>query len=319
MTVQDAYQVPAGEDDGADHAAASADPRDPPGLPEPPDLRDVPEHDGPARELPERDDRWGRRERHAMTVLRSSDPGRVSVHARITLSPSDDQPDADEAARWDRRGHLANLSRVAKEVQIVFDPSGAVRFVDNEIRWALGYQPHEFVARFGPEFVHPEDLLVHQDAWSIASKAFGARSRAEFRLRHADGTWRSFEASYQNLVNDPMTGGIGLHLRDVTDRRSAQEALQASEERFRQLAENIDEVFWMNDPASGSLLYVSPGYERICQRSVEALYRNPRLWLEAVHPDDRERVRIAARERLVAGGYNEEYRVLRPDLSLIHI
>ncbi len=94
------------------------------------------------------------------------------------------------------------------------------------------------------------------------------------------------------------------------------EALRESELRFRQLAENIYEVFWMTDPSKEQMLYVSPAYAQIWGRSCENLLASPQSWLEAVHPDDRPRVRLAAITKQVTGEYDEEYRIIRPDGSL---
>ncbi len=89
--------------------------------------------------------------------------------------------------------------------------------------------------------------------------------------------------------------------------------LQETLERFRQLAENIREVFWLTDPEKNSILYVSPAYERIWGRSCESLMKEPRGWLEAIHEADRERVREAATSKQAAGTYDEQYRITRPD------
>jgi PAS domain S-box-containing protein len=93
------------------------------------------------------------------------------------------------------------------------------------------------------------------------------------------------------------------------------EALRESEERFRQMADNIQEVFWMTDPAKRLTLYVSAAYETIWGHSRESLYTDPLAFLAAVHPDDRARVE-AALARQASGDYDEEYRILRPDGSL---
>ena len=95
-----------------------------------------------------------------------------------------------------------------------------------------------------------------------------------------------------------------------------EQELQDSELRFRQLAENIREVFWLTDQAKEKILYVSPGYEEIWGRTCESLYAAPRQWIEAVHPDDRERVAEAAQSELARGGYDEEFRIVRPDGSI---
>lgn len=100
------------------------------------------------------------------------------------------------------------------------------------------------------------------------------------------------------------------------ERVLAEEALRESEERFRQIAENIEEVFWITDPTKNQILYISPGYELIWGRRCADVYDSPKSWMEAIHPDDRARVMEAALTKQVAGTYDEEYRIVRPDGSI---
>jgi len=93
---------------------------------------------------------------------------------------------------------------------------------------------------------------------------------------------------------------------------AAERALRRSEEQFRQIAETIDEVFWMTDAKTGAMLYVSPAYDRIWGRSREDLYARPEAWLDAVHEEDRGRLA----SRLSRGATSEPmepYRIERPD------
>jgi len=73
------------------------------------------------------------------------------------------------------------------------------------------------------------------------------------------------------------------------------------------------EVFWINDPAQAQVLYVSPAYETLWGRTCQSLYESPQSWLEAIHPDDRDRVLHAVLTRQASGGYDEEYRIVQPD------
>jgi two-component system cell cycle sensor histidine kinase/response regulator CckA len=100
------------------------------------------------------------------------------------------------------------------------------------------------------------------------------------------------------------------------ERLRAEQLLRASEERFRQVVENIHEVFWLTDPDKNVLHYISPGYEQIWGRTCESLYQSPRAWLDAIHGEDRQRVFDAALTKQSIGEYDEVYRVIRPDGSV---
>jgi PAS domain S-box-containing protein len=94
-------------------------------------------------------------------------------------------------------------------------------------------------------------------------------------------------------------------------------ALRESEQRFRQLAENIREVFWMVDPRAQRVLYVSPAFEQVWGQSCESVYANAGAFLEAVHEEDRPRVIAAyAGEIGAEPPLEDEYRIVRPDGSI---
>ena len=114
--------------------------------------------------------------------------------------------------------------------------------------------------------------------------------------------------------NDPLR--VVVAHENITERKLTEEALRESEERFRQIAENIQEVFWITDTAKHNVLYISPAYEHIWGRSCASLLNAPQNWLEAVHPDDRDRVQRAIVTQQTAGAYDEEYCIIRPDGSL---
>lgn len=97
-------------------------------------------------------------------------------------------------------------------------------------------------------------------------------------------------------------------------RQQFEHELAESETRFRQLAENIGEVFWVLDVRTNALLYTSPAFEQLWGESVEALMADPALWLRSIHPDDLARVEQALRDRPY-GAYRADYRIIRPDGS----
>ena len=117
------------------------------------------------------------------------------------------------------------------------------------------------------------------------------------------------------LLKGQVSGNLLVRsMRYAIERQRSEEALRQSEERFRQLAENIQEVFWMSNANSHQLLYVSPAYEKVWGRSLASLYAN-QTWMETIHPSDRNRVQTAYFEKALLG-YEQKYRIIRPDGSI---
>jgi len=130
-----------------------------------------------------------------------------------------------------------------------------------------------------------------------------------------DGTEFPVEISLSPLETEEgmvVTSAI----RDVTNRKRAEEALRESEERFRQMADTLPEVTWITDLEPEQVRYTSPSFERIWGLSVEDLYKNPRLWTETIHPEDRERVATTFMKWITGEpvDYHDiEFRIVRPN------
>jgi len=102
-------------------------------------------------------------------------------------------------------------------------------------------------------------------------------------------------------------------LRDISRRKLAEAALRESEERFQQMATNIQEIFWMLDTENMKVLYVNPAYETITGRSCESVREDPKSYEEVILPEDRVRVLSRLGESVQTGHLDEEFRIIRPD------
>lgn len=117
--------------------------------------------------------------------------------------------------------------------------------------------------------------------------------------------------AYPIRHNSTVTGAV-VTFFDITEQKNTQQALWESEKIFRDMAENIQNVFWMASPDHRQIIYVSPAYEGIFGRTCQSLHDDPSSWLTAIHPDDRHHVLQAITTDRVTS-YDREYRIVRPD------
>lgn len=161
-----------------------------------------------------------------------------------------------------------------------------------------------------------ELFAAHQAAAGIRSVLAGRATSFSIEYpSHSAAQQRWFLLKVTALGNDHLKGVIVMHL-DVTAERQVKETLHASEARFRQMAENIHDVFFLEDAVDNRMIYVSPAYEEIWGRSCESLYADPDSWRAAIHPDDRVATHEKYNEHKLVGQFELEYRIVRPDHSI---
>ena len=131
------------------------------------------------------------------------------------------------------------------------------------------------------------------------------------RHRTKDGRAIDVEINARRIIVDGRPLWLTL-VNDITDRKRAEAALRESEEQFRQLANNIPQAFWITNLGHRETTYISPAAANLTGRTLEELYRNPRALVGSIHEEDRRRVYLA-RKTAIDGGYDQTYRVVKPD------
>ena len=212
-----------------------------------------------------------------------------------------------EAELRESEERFRNMADTAPVMIWVTGPDGLCTFVNRTWLNFTGRTLEQEVGIGWAACVHPDDRERNHEAFRAAFNAHQT-FQVESRWRRADGEYRLVLctgvprfASGGNFV-----GYIGSKI-DITDLQS--------EKRFRQLAENIDEAFWMLDIGTERVLYVSPAFEKIWGITTAELYRNRNLLIDTVHPDDRDRC-TAFFSRLKSEPCEETYRIVRPDGSI---
>ena len=162
--------------------------------------------------------------------------------------------------------------------------------------------------------VAPIVSLIHVYGWICLSGKLGADEFSAEDERLLEILSAQAGRIYEN-------GSLYLEIKqhadqlqvEVGERERAVEELSESELRFRQLAENIDEAFFLVDPRSGQFLYISPAFQAIYGRSCASIHAAPRSWLDLVHPDDRWQAMAIFSPANARSPFDHEYRIVRPD------
>ncbi len=110
-----------------------------------------------------------------------------------------------------------------------------------------------------------------------------------------------------------LPGRHVLVICDVTERTQAELFLRQSEERFREMADNIAEVFWRMDARTQEITYVNRAYTTITGHDIETLRGSPSAYQELIHPEDRIRILARLRDLATSGTLDEEFRFIRKD------
>ena len=204
------------------------------------------------------------------------------------------------------------LVEVASDIIYRTDASGRFRYVSPVALKVLEYETGDLIKQNYLTVVRPD---WHEAARSFYTDQFARRVQStyfELPLLSRSGREIWIGQHVRLIEQSGQIVGFQAIARDVTDRRRTEDALRESEERFRQLTETIDDVFWLTDAAKTEMIYLSPSFESVWGRPREPIYRNPHAWLDSVEPTDRPRVEEALPLQ-PTGGYDLEFRIIRPD------
>jgi two-component system, cell cycle sensor histidine kinase and response regulator CckA len=242
--------------------------------------------------------------------------GRAAAEFTLVLLTDITERERQEASRKAVESRSQAIFEAALDCIITIDHESRILEFNPAAERTFGHQRRNVLGRKLTEVIVPPDLREAHRQGMARYLATGERRvldrRIEITGMKADGTLIPVELSIVRIRASAPPVFTGF-LRDITERKRAEEDLRQSEARFRQLADSIHEVFWLTTPDKDQVLYVSPAYERVWGRSCEGLYASPRDWLDAIHPEDRPAVLKAATHDQARGEYDVEYRIERPD------
>jgi PAS domain S-box-containing protein len=240
-----------------------------------------------------------------LSVLR--DPAGQPTYHVVQAEDVTERRKAEEA-----RAFLAAIVESSEDAIIAYSLDGTILAWNRGAEKVFGYSAAEAVGKQASMLVPPERLARLKDVHDRVMRGEVVSQWEGLCLRKGG---RRFHASVTGFPVRNSAGeveAVSAIVRDVTEDRLAQRALEASEEKFRQLAETIREVFWIIDPATDRVLYVSPAYEHIWGRSCASVYQQPGSQREAIHAEDRARAWLSFARQAQGEPVESEYRIRTP-------
>ncbi len=214
-----------------------------------------------------------------------------------------------------RRNRLQEFERVVEGVE------AGVIVVDRDYRYVianrafLGYRGMEraqLIGRSVAELMKPgvfETTIKHKLDECFRGKIVKFEKRYEYPALGE----RDFFVSYFPIEGPTGVERVACILQDITERKQTEETLHEREEKFHQMADNIQEIFWMVDAVTKQAIYVNQAFEQITGRTVASLREAPLSYREIIHADDRARVLSRLDEAAKTGVFDEQFRIVRPD------
>jgi PAS domain S-box-containing protein len=190
--------------------------------------------------------------------------------------------------------------------------------VSAEYAAMLGYNPKTFKETNEKwlKRLHPDDREITGENYRAYTNGEIPEYHVEFRQRTKSKEWKWILSSGKVVEWDEKGNPVrmlGTHT-DITDRKISEEELIQSEEKFRQLAENIRDAFWLFDYINQKVLYVSPAFETIWGRPAESVLKDYSVWNDSIYPDDLEYAAESMQQMINSGGGEvREYRIVRPN------
>ena len=230
--------------------------------------------------------------------------GQMAIHSVVR----------DISHRKEAERQLRYLSRAVEQSPatiMITDLDGSIEYVNPKFTALTGFSREEVLGK-NPRILNSGKMPAETYADLYRTLEDGEEWRGELLNRKKNGElfWES--ASISPIFNSEgkMVKYLGVK-EDITEKKQHTANIEESENRFRQLTENLESIFWLVDLESRALLYVSPAYEKIWGRTCRSLHQQPETWLRSVHPEDRPRMEsIYGRETL---NFDETYRIVRPD------
>lgn len=224
--------------------------------------------------------------------------GMISVATDIT-----ERMQAENALRESEKRFRALVEKSFEWISLL-NSEGKFLYQTNSAKQIYGYEPEELIGTSAFELVHPDFLNSAKKLFSKLLNSHGSSKVLEMKIKHKDNSWHWVETIGTNLLNDPSVNAIVVNYRDITERKRAEEVLRESEEKYRQVVQNIDEIIYAvktdNNLFGGTVQFVSDQVKNILGYQPDEFLRDRELWFRIIHPEDVPKVMEITRKQFAS-------------------
>ncbi|MGK7397540.1 MAG: PAS domain-containing sensor histidine kinase [Candidatus Cyclobacteriaceae bacterium M3_2C_046] len=225
-----------------------------------------------------------------------------------------------------QRKHLKLLEQFKKLVDTIpngideCDADGTILFSNTAHYQMMKMEEGELIGKSITDFMDREDKEELCNFYKYVMEIKPVPTPFIARQKTKDGEYIDVQLDWNYLKDeqDQITGFIVV-ISDITERKKNEAALTESENKFRNLVENIDEAFWLRDLNTDKMIYLSPGYEKIWSSSREKALDNPESLFDQIHPDDKDLVRAKLFSPSMDFIEDIECRIIKPGGSVVWV
>jgi PAS domain S-box-containing protein len=229
-----------------------------------------------------------------------------------------------EAALRENEERFRNLLQDVQSVAVQgYGPDGTTRYWNQASERLYGYSAQEAIGRNLVDLIIPPEMRegVEQAIRQMAETGVPIPA-SELSLMRKDGSRVAVFSSHTIVQVPGREQELFCIDIDLTERKQIEEKLIASENNFRQIAENIKEVFWISAPDWSKIYYISPAYYDVWGEEAEKLYEQPFLWFDSIIEEDKEKTRSCIPETITKDIKEiifPDYRIKKSDGAIIWI
>src|SRR6266436_5405388 len=156
-----------------------------------------------------------------------------------------------------REKYFRALTENSLDILTILNAEGLFVYNSPSIKRVLGYEPHTLTGQSAFTLVHPDDLTRVLAAFQTGLTNSQQPVALDFRFRHRDGSWKYLEAIGQSRAENPDIAAMVINVRDVTDRKRAEEGLRESEKQYRLIFDGNPTPMWVSDQETLEFLEVN--------------------------------------------------------------